>query len=244
MRGKKYYRSIDGLRTYSAIGIVMMHIRFNNNYSIDGVFYREVLGRFPNLVFLFMLISGFSLCCGYYEKIKENRITMADFYGRRYRKIWPFFAVLVILDVLVSFSFDGLIEAFADLTLCFGLLPNAGGITVIGVGWTLGVIFVFYMLFPFIVFLMDNKRRGWLAVITAMCMNVAANEYFFPKTFGIADIDAGTNFAYSAVFFLIGCMIYLYRDKIGEVAKFPRYIIYILTAGFTVGYFVAGGVFQ
>lgn len=46
-----------------------------------------------------------------------------------------------------------LYEAFADLTLCFSLIPN---ISVIGVGWTLGVIFLFYILFP-VTFLYGNK---------------------------------------------------------------------------------------
>lgn len=85
---------------------------------------------------------------------------MNDFYKKRYTRILPFFAFLCVVDLLVSPSIGSLYEFFANITLCFGFLPNYGAITVIGVGWFLGIIFVFYMLYPFFVFLMDNKKRA------------------------------------------------------------------------------------
>lgn len=50
-------------------------------------------------------------------------------------------------------------EAFANMTLSFGLIPG-NDISVVGVGWFLGVIFLFYMLFPFFVFLMGTKEAS------------------------------------------------------------------------------------
>ena len=91
-----------------------------------------------------MMISAFSLCCGYYKKFKENNIELEKFYKRRYQRIWPYFAILCTLDLIVSHNLKSLYEWFADLTLAYGLLPNAN-LEVIGVGWFLGVIFVFYM---------------------------------------------------------------------------------------------------
>ena len=85
---------------------------------------------------------------------------MNDFYKKRYTRILPFFAFLCVVDLLVSPSIGSLYEFFVNITLCFGFLPNYGAITVIGVGWFLGIIFVFYMLYPFFVFLMDNKKRA------------------------------------------------------------------------------------
>ena len=75
-------------------------------------------------------------------------ISVEDFYKKRYIKIWPYFALLCALDFVISPSKESLFEVFTNLTLCQGLLPNAK-ISVIGVSWTLAVIFVFYMLFPF-----------------------------------------------------------------------------------------------
>ena len=59
----------------------------------------------------------------------------------------------------MSHSIEALYEGFADLTLMFGFLPNAGNISVIGVGWFLGLIFVFYICFPFYCVLIQNKRE-------------------------------------------------------------------------------------
>ena len=75
-----------------------------------------------------MVISAFGMCCGYYEKILKNEITLEKFYVKRFKKILPFFALLVFVDLIMSPSIESLYEAFADLTLMFGFLPNAGNI--------------------------------------------------------------------------------------------------------------------
>ena len=140
------YGNIDGLRAFAAIGIILMHVFYNGQYSITGPII-SVIARAGLLTRLFFIISGFGMCCGYYEKIKNNQISINKFYNKRYLKILPFFAVLVFLDLGVSaitgtLGFKSIYEGFSDLTLLFGFLP-AGNIEVVGVGWTLGVIFAF-----------------------------------------------------------------------------------------------------
>lgn len=132
---KEYYRAIDGLRTIACVGIVLMHVAANSSYSISGCIYDSMIPSFTNFVFLFMTVSAFGMCCGYYERVINNKISFSDFYEKRFKKILPFFGLLVLLDIAMSPSMDALYEAFADLTLLFGFLPNAGNITVIGVGW-------------------------------------------------------------------------------------------------------------
>ena len=157
---KERYGTIDGLRMIACIGIMMMHIQANNNYEITGYFYNTVIPSFTNFVFLFMTVSAFGMCCGYYEKVMNQTISLPDFYAKRFKKILPFFGVLVLIDVVISPSRAALFEAFADLTLLFGFLPNAGNISVIGVGWFLGLVFVFYLCFPFFCVLLANKKRA------------------------------------------------------------------------------------
>lgn len=151
---KKHYSAVDGLRMVSAFCIVMMHIRANNNYEISGFVYNTMIPSFTNFVFLFMTVSAFGMCCGYYEKISNNKLDLSEFYGKRFRKILPFFGVLVLLDIVISSSLASVYEGFADLTLLFGFLPNT--ISVIGVGWFLGLIFVFYLIFPFYCVLLNS----------------------------------------------------------------------------------------
>ena len=85
------YESLDGLRMIASFGIVMMHVKANSVYRIDGWLYKTCITSFTNFVFLFMVVSSFGMCCGYYEKIINNRISITDFYANRFEKILPFF---------------------------------------------------------------------------------------------------------------------------------------------------------
>lgn len=205
---RKHYGAIDGLRTIACIGIAIMHVRSNCDYSISGFVYDQVIASFTNFVFLFMVISAFGMCCGYYQRMLENKVNLNDFYRKRFKKILPFFGVLVLLDIVMSPSVNALYEAFADLTLLFGFLPDAGNITVIGVGWFLGLIFVFYICFPFYCVLILNRRRAWMVFLISLIYNFVCVSYF----------DVGrNNILYSACYFLAGGLIYLHQEEIGKL---------------------------
>ncbi len=224
------YEALNGLRAYSAICIVLMHVLTNGGYNISGFVFGQLIPSFTNLVFLFMTVSAFSMCCGYYKKIIDKSITVEDFYSKRYKKILPFFAVLCALDFIVSPSLDSLYEVFANLTLCFGLLPDAN-ISVIGVGWFLGLIFVFYIVFPFFCYLISDKRRAFLTLICAFIFNILCEFKF----------DAGrSNIIYSAVFFVVGGIVYLFKDKIENLTKIHKVLILLLCVATAVCYFLIG----
>ena len=209
------YHNIDGLRACAAIGILMMHVLANGGYALEGFIFQRVIPSFTDLVFLFMMISSFAMCCGYYERMISGNINLGQFYKKRFSKVWPFFAALTIMDIVVSPSVASLYEAFANLTLCFGLLPNAN-ISVIGVGWTLGVIFVFYLLFPFFCFLLSDCKRGWLAFFAALLMNIACRRYFFDDAHMLDDFMPRSNFMYCAVYFVAGGLVWRYREKMDQ----------------------------
>lgn len=224
---KRHYGAIDGLRMIAAFGIVMMHIRVNGNYEITGYVYNTIIPSFTNFVFLFMTVSAFGMCCGYYDKILEGRVDFTEFYGKRFKKIFPFFGALVLLDIIMSPSVASLYEGFADLTLLFGFLQKP--ISVIGVGWFLGLVFVFYLIFPFFCVLIENKRRAWMAFAVSLMYNFVCANYF----------EVGrTNILYSACFFLAGGLIYLYR---GEIVKLNQWIALSIAGCAVAIYYLIGG---
>ena len=225
------YEGIDGLKAYAIIGIALMHVLANGEYGIGGFVFERLIPSFTNLVFLFMMVSGFGMCCGYYQKIIDRKISVEDFYKKRYIKIWPYFALLCALDFVISPSKESLFEVFANLTLCQGLLPNAK-ISVIGVSWTLAVIFVFYMLFPFFCFLIGNKKRAWGVAVAALVFNWLCSNYF----------NAGrTNIVYDAVYFIAGGLIFLYRKELAEFASKHKVIAGAILLIATVAYFAVDG---
>ena len=225
------YEGIDGLKAYAIIGIALMHVLANGEYGIGGFVFERLIPSFTNLVFLFMMVSGFGMCCGYYQKIIDQKISVEDFYKKRYIKIWPYFALLCALDFVISPSKESLFEVFANLTLCQGLLPNAK-ISVIGVSWTLAVIFVFYMLFPFFCFLIGNKKRAWSVAVVALVFNWLCTNYF----------KAGrTNIIYDAIYFIAGGLIFLYRKELAEFAAKYKVIAGVILLIAVVAYFAVGG---
>ena len=228
------YSSLDGMRTFAAIGIAIMHILANIDITPDHAtfLYGTVIPSLTNFVYMFFMISAFSMCCGYYERMKNGQISLDKFYKKRYQRILPYFALLILIDCLaphgankyemsttaagtmdtVNPIMSQLFESFANLTLCFNLLPNAD-IKVIGVGWYLGIVFLFYMMFPFFVFMLDNKRRMWKSLVVVFAFCYIAINYFFTSKF-IDFTVTRHNIIYSAPFFVVGGGIFLYRKSI------------------------------
>lgn len=227
---RKHYDAIDGLRTIACFGIVLMHVAANNTYDISGFLYDKFIASFTNFVFLFMVISAFGMCCGYLDKVLNNQISLETFYFKRYSKILPFFAFLVLIDIIMSPSKASLIEGFADVTLLFGLFPN--DISVIGVGWFLGLIFAFYLIFPFYCVLIKTKKRAWAAFVISLLLNYVGGSYF----------DIGrTNIIYCLCYLIAGGLIYLYRKELEQFSSMYRWISLGIIIVSVVLYFFIGG---
>lgn len=228
---RENYASLDGLRAYAAIGIVIMHVQANIAVKPSvNVLTEKVIPWFTDFTLLFMVISAFSMCCGYYDKVKNGEITPAKFYAKRYHRTWPFFAMMVMIAFVMEPSWSTFCQSFADLTMCFNLLPNPE-IEVIGVGWFLGTVFTFYMLFPFFTFLLDNKKRGWMVLGLSLVFCYIAITYFSSPNIVVEPIGK-RNIIYSAPFFISGGMAYLYRLAIKRLVE--KYWIVALTVCITL----------
>lgn len=231
LQEKKHYDSLDGFRVLAAVGIVIMHVNTNLGFPVGNQLFQNGISFLTSLVRFFLMISAFGLCCGYFEKIQNNSLPMDKFYEKRIAKIWPFFALVVLLDMAAGHDLPSLIEGFADLTLLFGLLPNAK-MNVIGVGWFIGIIFVFYIFFPFFCVLLKTKKRAWFVFFIAIIYNIVCCTYFFNTDHVVEDFYHNTNFLYAFMYFVAGGLLYLYREELASVIKGKR--IYILLGVITI----------
>lgn len=230
------YRNIDALRTFSCLAIIMWHILANLNYEWGGVIPERIIPSFNYLVYLFMLISGFGMCNGYYDMVHNGNFEVNKFYFRRYKKNVPFFAIVVLLECLMSFSLDALYEAFIEVTMLFGFLPN-NNLSVIGVAWTLGVIFVFYIIFPYFVFLLYSKKRAWFSLVISVMITYMCQIYFMTDKFVTPDYSMRHSFLYCIPFFVMGGLLYLYKAEIEQAVNKCVLLVVIGCIGFTVLYY-------
>ena len=130
----------------------------------------------------------------------------------------------------MSPSLPSVYEGFADLTLLFGFLPS--DITVIGVGWFLGLIFAFYLIFPFYCVLLKTRRRAWGAFVVSVLMNYAFGFYF----------DLGrSNIVYSFCYLMAGGLVYLYREELERLSRKYGAIALLMVLGSVAAYFLVGG---
>lgn len=226
MTEKRNYYGIDWLRTIACIGIALMHIRANSDYQILGFLYNSVIPSFTDFVYLFMAISAFGMCCGYYEKVMAGKIGWVDFYKKRYLKILPFFSVLIVIDLLMSFNASALLEGLTEITLLHGFVPQS--LSVIGVGWYLGTVFVFYLVFPFFCTIIENKKRAWIAFAISIALHYICENYFL--------LDRH-NFLFSLCYFLAGGLIYLYRKELSKGNSVIYFIMLCVSLGI---YYLAG----
>lgn len=223
-----HYDSLDGLRTISCLGIILMHIQANTNYQLEGGFlFDKFIPSLTWLVYLFLMISGFGMCVGYLEKFKTGAVDLEKFYKKRYMKSVPFLASLLIIALIMEPNRSTFYEASIEVLLLHGLLPN-NAVSVIGVCWTLGVIFLFYLLFPAFSVLMKNKKRAWSSLLISLWVVYVCESYFFSDYFVANSFTPRHNFLYCLPMFIVGGIAYLYREKIKNICQSYKHIVLAL----------------
>ena len=225
---KKHYYGIDWLRAMACIGIVMMHIQANNTYHLLGFIADKMIPSFTDFTFLFMTISAFGMCVGYYQKVKDGKVNLVDFYKKRYIKVLPFLAVVVLMDIVFNHDLTSIVEAIPNLTLTRGFFPNDIG--QIGVAWFLGLVFVYYAIFPLFCAMLNTRKSGWLFFLVSLLLNFVVGRFYGMER---------SNIIYSLPFFVAGGLIYLYRDK---VKNWHIYLPLVILSIFI--YYTIGGVYS
>lgn len=245
--------AIDAIRGYAVLLVIMSHAG----------------GRMPELVWplkkltnmgwygvqLFFIASAVTLMMSWSKSEgKQFKNRVIQFFKRRYFRIAPMYYFAALLYFFLrppgdKFSFELL---FANLAFLNAWEPNWMPVTpvwqVVPGGWSIGVEFSFYAVFPFMALVCSNLRRTLVLLGFSLCLMVisrALASYFFPS---LNEVEMD-NFAYfwlpnQLVIFALGFMGYWILTTENELwSGFRRWLslkVYLIFgATITVIFFVA-----
>ena len=185
----KYRPDIDGLRAIAVLSVLGFHA-----YGVTGGF---------SGVDIFFVISGFLISTIIFENLQNETFQFNEFYQRRIRRIFPSLLLVLIICLIL-----GWIILFADEYQELGkhTLGGAGFVSNLILWgesgyfdvaaekkpllhlWSLGIEEQFYILWPFIAYLLWKFRQHFLkaiAILIAMsfCINVLLIQFNSVATF-------------------------------------------------------------
>ena len=235
-QGRAYYPSLDGLRAFSFVGVFLWHY-MELPYGWAGVD-------------IFFVLSGF-LITGILYDTRDNPHRVRNFYIRRTLRIFPlYYGVLLALFLLTPWFHwawtwqwiawplylgnflrflyphldNGFVASFADAGLVSRAFPRV--FLRLGHFWTLCVEEQFYLLWPWIVFAVRDRRK--LMAICVGCIvlvplaRIVATAYLPKALVSGGVVLHSTPFRFDTL--LIGALIALlyrgaHRHRLQQVAQ-------------------------
>ncbi len=171
--------NLQSLRFIFAIMIFLHH------YPVNGVGLFEAGGSCG--VSFFLVLSGFVMAFGYYDKVQQSAFHFKDYIAKRLVRIYPVHILCLLLFILLNVG-----RFFDDSNLLVKLIPNAlllqswtsDYFSGNAVSWCLCDMLFFYLLFPYIVRVLAQLKPKHIAglvvlvaVIYAAILKYLPSEY-------------------------------------------------------------------
>ena len=191
-----YRPDVDGLRAIAVLSVVVFH-----------AYPQSVTGGFIG-VDIFFVISGYLISCILFKSLESGSFSFWDFYGRRIKRIFPTF-IVVLLAVWVVGWFVLIINDYkllgkhmvagAAFVLNFatwqeiGYFDTAAELKPLLHLWSLGVEEQYYLLWPLVLYFSWQRKVGPFALLcllgaTSFALNIwqvqsdTATAFFLPHT--------------------------------------------------------------
>ncbi len=137
----------DLLRGLCALTVAIYHLLFWQEIAD-----LNMLGSYS--VNIFFVLSGASMYIAYADKLAHG-MSLSTFIGRRFFRLAPLYWLLVLIKGRLLSRVPKLL---LNLSFLFGL-ANPGATSMLTGGWSLGIEFVFYFLFPIFLLSLGGKWR-------------------------------------------------------------------------------------
>jgi peptidoglycan/LPS O-acetylase OafA/YrhL len=203
--------AFDLLRGCCAIAVACYHL-----LNWQDVVTLDAIGLYA--VYVFFVLSGASITLAYADKLR----TLADFrsfMAIRYLRLAPLYMAVLALAMayrVVARDNDALLhkamQLLPNITMLFGL-GNPGASSLVIGGWSLGIEFLFYLLFPaFLVCASLARGKPWLAAamlaLTLLIQQGFVSSVLQSGMVRFSDqVFAYTQFAAFIAYFSGGCAI-------------------------------------
>lgn len=208
-------KPLTSLRFFFALMVFLSHLWFLQDESAylrhlyDDIFYEGYVG-----VSFFFILSGFVLGYSYHDKILYGQTKFSQFWLARFARIYPLHLLTLLLVIPLSFDGDAtewVTRFVLNIFLIQSFVPSDDVYFYFNsVAWSISDEWFFYIMFPFLVFLLFNKKHIRLAPIILLLIPIGLflikasyhEKYFYINPlFRISD-------------FVIGILLYrLYRKR-------------------------------
>ena len=197
----------DVLRGFAALGVMASHVYAISGFPQDPLVGATV-GRFGFLVRLFFAISAFSITYVYSEKIFSQR-QLQTFYLKRFFRIAPLFYFMILIYLALCLiegrPFPSWYEICLSLSFIFPFVPGIHH-SIVGGGWSLGLEWMFYAFFPFLLCLVRGRLSAFIVWGIVCLIAVLRSSYFRHGVIDPILYDYGILFFSSHVPFFISGM--------------------------------------
>lgn len=156
-------KPLTSLRFIFAMMVFLSHLWFLQDESpfyrqlYDDIFYEGYIG-----VSFFFILSGFVLGYSYHDKILGGQIKFSQFWLARFARIYPLHLLTLLIAIPLSFKGDSTewINRFVlNIFLIQSFVPSSDIYFYFNsVSWSISDEWFFYVMFPFLVFLMLRRR--------------------------------------------------------------------------------------
>lgn len=203
---------IDALRGVAILMVIITHVSPATPNVSDLITSLCSYGRMG--VQLFFVLSAFTLCLTYAGRMNEP-YSVSKFYIRRCLRIAPMYYLgILFYSGLLIFERGFESANYAKIIWHFSLLHglNMGAFNdVVPGGWSIGVEFLFYLIFPFIFKMVHGSLRAMsIALVISIFLSLVLYSYLvFYAGVNVHAYSLGYwNFINQAPVFIVGFLLY------------------------------------
>ncbi|NBO20302.1 MAG: acyltransferase [Proteobacteria bacterium] len=187
----------DILRGLCALSVAIYHMtHWRHSADLNNV---GLIG-----VNIFFILSGASITIAYADRLRSG-LPFVNFLGQRVFRLAPLFWVLLLIVIIQRHL--PLSQALLNGSFLFGF-ANAGEVSMVPGGWSLGIEFLFYFIFPVFLFLLGGTYRP---VLVLLFLTYIQQAYVSAIVKNDGDLESYwvtyVQFASFIAYFFCGCLI-------------------------------------